>query len=165
MRRRKINQSYFKSAVFGFEDGLVSTTGIVAGLSAGARDPHLVMLAALVTMGVEAVSMGAGEFISERGVHTIRGNHHTDSPGASGVLMSLSFVGAGFIPLTPIIGLTFPRSVIVSLAAALVALFLLGVVKARIVNVKSYLRSAVETLIIGGSATLIGFLVGLALKV
>jgi len=162
--RRRVDASYFKSAIFGFEDGLVSTTGIVAGLSAGTRNPKLVLLAALVAMGVEAVSMGAGEFISERGIHAMRGNHHRDSATTSGLIMSASFVVAGFIPLLPIMLLPFPGSVYVSLAAALVALFVLGTVKAKAVQAKSPLNSAVETLIIGGAATLIGFAVGLALK-
>lgn len=162
---RKLNQSYFKSAVFGFEDGLVSTTGIVAGLSAGSHNPKVVLLAALVAMGVEAVSMGAGEYISERGIHAIRGNRHTDNATKSGILMSFSFIVAGLIPILPIMTLPFPQSVYVSLAAALVALFILGAVKARVVNVKNYLRSAFETLAIGGAATLIGFIVGLVLKV
>lgn len=164
-RRQKLDQSYFKSAIFGFEDGLVSTTGIVAGIGAGSHNPHLILLGGLVNIGVEAVSMGAGEFISERGIHAMRGNHHTDSPGTSGLVMSVSFIVAGFIPLLPIIVAPYPRSVFMSLAAALVALFCLGVVKARIVSVSSYIRSAVETLIIGGAATLIGFLVGFFLKV
>lgn len=165
MSKRRLDQSYFKSVVFGFEDGLVSTTGIVAGLSAGARDPKLVLLAGLVAMGVEAVSMGAGEFISERGVHAMRGNRHTDNPTTSGIVMSFSFVVAGLIPLLPIMLLPFPQSVWVSLAAALVALFFLGIAKTRVVRAKGYLRSAVETLVIGGVATLIGFLVGFVLKV
>lgn len=162
---RRVDASYFKSAIFGFEDGLVSTTGIVAGLSAGTRDPKLVLMAALVAMGVEAVSMGAGEFISERGIHAMRGNHHHDSATTSGFIMSLFFVVAGLIPLLPIMILTFPTSVYVSLAAALVALFLLGIVKSKAVHVKNYWRSGIETLIIGGAATLIGFIVGLALKI
>lgn len=164
-RRRAIDQSYFKSAVFGFEDGLVSTTGIVAGLSAGSRDPKLVLLAALVAMGVEAVSMGAGEFISERGVHAMRGNRHTDSPVSSGLVMSFSFVVAGFIPLLPIMVLKFPQSLVVSLIFALIALFCLGIARTRVVNARGYWRSAIETIIVGGGATLIGFIVGLVLKV
>jgi len=162
--KRNVDSSYFKSAVFGFEDGLVSTTGIVAGLSAGSHDPKLVLMGGLVAMGVEAVSMGAGEFISERGVHAMRGNRHTDSPTTSGLVMSFSFVVAGFIPLAPIMLLKFPHSVLVSLALALVALFCLGIAKTRVVNAKGYLRSAIETLVIGGVATLIGFLVGFFLK-
>ena len=164
MPRRRLDGSYFKSAVFGFEDGLVSTTGIVAGIAAGSKNPKFVLLAGLVAIGVEAVSMGAGEFLSERSLHQIRGNHHRDKASLSGVLMSFSFVVAGLIPITPVAILPFPQSVYVSLAAALVALFFLGIIKARLIHVP-LLRSAVETIVIGGGATLIGFIVGLVLKV
>lgn len=165
MRHRKIDESYFKSAIFGFEDGLVSTTGVVAGLGAGGHNPHLIILGGLVNIGAQAVSMGAGEYLSERGVHAMRGNHHKDVAGHSGIVMSVSFIVAGFIPLAPIMLVPYPHSIIVSLAAALVGLFVLGVAKAKVVFVKSYLRSAIETLIIGGLAALIGFIVGISLRV
>ncbi len=163
-RRRRIDQSYLKSAIFGFEDGLVSTTGIVAGLSAGAHDPHIIVLGALVNIGVEAVSMGAGEFISERGIHSLRGNRHTDSASLSGVVMGASFMVAGLIPLLPVLVLPYPHSIVISLAAALAAMFGLGLVRTKAVGSSNYWRSAVETLAIGGTATLIGFLVGLLVK-
>jgi VIT1/CCC1 family predicted Fe2+/Mn2+ transporter len=164
-RRRQINQSYFKSIIFGFEDGLVSTTGMVAGLAAGSQNAKIVILGGLVNIASEGLSMGAGEFISERGIHAMRGNRHTDNAALSGVIMSLSFAVAGFIPLLPVMTMSFPKSLYTSLGAALLALFLLGVVKTRAIRAKGPLRSAIETLVIGGGAALIGFLVGVFLKI
>lgn len=165
MRRRHLDASYFKSAIFGFEDGLVSTTGMVAGLAAGSLNAKLVILGGLVNIASEGLSMGAGEFISERGIHAMRGNRHRDSAALSGVVMSLSFAVAGLIPLLPVMLGHFPQSVFVSLVSALIALFLLGAIKTRAVNAPGPLRSAIETLIIGGGAALIGFLVGWILRV
>jgi VIT1/CCC1 family predicted Fe2+/Mn2+ transporter len=81
----------------------------VAGLSAGSSESALSFNGALIAMGVEAVSMGAGEFISERGVHAMRGNRHTDSATTSGIVMSIALFGAGLIPILPIIILPFPH--------------------------------------------------------
>lgn len=164
MARRRVDESYFKSAIFGFEDGLVSTTGLVAGLSAGSKDPKFILLGGLVAIGVEAMSMGAGEYLSEHGVHQLKGSQHKDRASLSGFLMSLSFLIAGLIPLTPIIFLPFPLSLYISLIAALVALFLLGVVQAKIARVRG-LRGAVEMIVIGGLATVVGFILGLIAKI
>ena len=55
----KIHQDYFRSILFGFEDSLVSTTGVIAGVAVGSRDAQTILLAAIVTMIVEALAMGA----------------------------------------------------------------------------------------------------------
>ena len=60
----KINQDYIRSLVFGFQDALVSTTGIVVGISVGVHNKQFIILSALVAISVEALSMGAGQYLS-----------------------------------------------------------------------------------------------------
>ena len=72
----KINPDYLRSIVFGFQDALVSTTGIVVGISAGIDNKQFIILSALVTISVEALSMGAGQYLSEKTVHELPQNHH-----------------------------------------------------------------------------------------
>jgi len=48
----KINQDYLRSLVFGFQDALVSTTGIVVGISVGVSNKQFIILSALVAISV-----------------------------------------------------------------------------------------------------------------
>ena len=66
-----IHEDYLRSIMFGFQDGLVSTTGVVAGISAGVDVKSIIVLAAFVAVSVEASSMAAGQYTSEKAVHQL----------------------------------------------------------------------------------------------
>src|SRR5690348_8031501 len=55
-----------RELVFGLEDGLVSTLGAVAGIAAGTEDGRIVVLSGLVLISVEALSMAAGSYLSNK---------------------------------------------------------------------------------------------------
>src|SRR5689334_1511262 len=55
-----------RELVFGLEDGLVSTLGAVAGIAAGTEDGRIVVLSGLVLVSVEALSMAAGSYLSNK---------------------------------------------------------------------------------------------------
>jgi len=55
-----------RELVFGLEDGLVSTLGAVAGIAAGTEDGRIVVLSGLVLVAVEALSMAAGSYLSNK---------------------------------------------------------------------------------------------------
>lgn len=161
----EIHEDYLRSIIFGFQDSLVSTTGVIAGVSAGTSNKELVILAGLVTITVESLSMGAGQYMSEKSVHQMdKTGKHTDSLLVGGGLMALSYFLGGLVPLVPIIFLKLPLAATVSIGAALVGLFVLGYAKAHIVKVNPF-KSALEILILGGAATGIGLIVGKIFKV
>lgn len=159
----KIKDEYLRSALFGFEDALVSTTGMVVGISIGTANLKFILLASFVTVAVEAVSMGAGEFLSDEAVHELDKKQVKDNSLLSATLMFLSYVIGGLIPVIPIILLPHYQGIIGSVAIAFVSLFILGFVKGKIVKINR-LKSAAEMLMIGGLAATIGIIVGLILK-
>jgi len=55
-----------RELVFGLEDSLVSTVGVVVGVAAGAPDRGIVLLSGSVLIVVEALSMAAGSFLSSK---------------------------------------------------------------------------------------------------
>jgi predicted membrane protein (TIGR00267 family) len=55
-----------RELIFGLEDGLVSTTGAVAGIAAGTGDARIVILSGLVLVAVESLSMAAGSYLSNK---------------------------------------------------------------------------------------------------
>lgn len=161
----RLNEDYFRSVMFGLQDGLVSTTGVVVGISAGVSDKAIIILAAFVAVSVEASSMAAGEYSSEKAVHQMdRKGRHRDDLIIGAILMFFSYLLAGFIPILPF--LIFPPDIArsISISAALISLFIIGYLKGKIVKLGA-MRSAFEMLLIGGLATIIGLTVGYFLKV
>ena len=58
--------SLYREIVFGLEDSLVSTLGAVTGIAAAAANNKTVILAGIVYVAVESLSMVAGAFISSK---------------------------------------------------------------------------------------------------
>lgn len=162
-KHHPIDGDYVRSSFFGIEDSLVSTTGLIAGVSAGTTNVNFVILAGLVAIAVEAISMAAGEFLSEETEHDLtkgsRGN-----PIIGGLIMLVSYFLAGLIPLLPRIFFPPPYAEIASIGFAFVGLFILGLFKGRITG-KNPLRAGIEVLTVGGLAAMIGIFVGRALHV
>lgn len=57
---------FIREAVFGFNDGLVSTFGLTAGIVGALSSNHLVALAGLVNAIAGAISMSVGTYISTK---------------------------------------------------------------------------------------------------
>lgn len=55
-----------RDIVFGLEDGLVSTLGVITGIAEGSKSGYIVVLSGLVVIFVEALSMAAGSFLSAK---------------------------------------------------------------------------------------------------
>ena len=162
---KEIHEDYLRSIIFGFQDALVSTTGVIAGVAAGTSVKEIVILAGIVTITVEALSMGAGQYMSEKAVHQLdKTGKHTDNLYMVGGLMFTSYFLGGLVPLVPIFLFSLPLSSFISVGAALIGLFVLGYLKAKIVK-ENPLKSALEILVLGGIATVICLIVGKLLKV
>ena len=57
--------SYFRNFIFGVEDSLVSTVGLLSGIAIADVPGHTIFLTGVVLIFVEAFSMAAGTFLSE----------------------------------------------------------------------------------------------------
>ena len=160
-----LHEDYLRSALFGVQDGLVSTTGVVVGISSGVDDRSVLLLAAFVAVTVEASSMAAGQYSSEKAVHQADTlGRHTDSLLVGAAIMFGSYLLAGLVPIAPMVLLDRPLAIPATVITALGMLLLVGYVKGRMVHVRP-VRSAFELLAIGGIATAIGLIVGNVLRV
>ena len=164
MRLTRIDSDYLRSVIFGVEDGLVSSTGAVIGIAAGSNQSKIVILAGLVIVVVEAISMAAGQFITEEAVHDLEAGRHHDSLIGGAVLMFFSYLLAGLIPILPFFFLDLGPAMLTAGVLALSSLFGFGYLKGKVTKV-SKLRSAFKNFVIGGIATSIGLIVGLVFKV
>lgn len=166
MKLPKVHEDYLRSAFFGLQDGLVSTTGVVVGISAGVNDRNIVLLASLVAVTVEASSMAAGQYSSEKAVHQMNKvpSRHQDSLLIGALIMFFAYLGAGMIPILPVIIVGPPTSSYFGVTFALMGLFLVGYIRGKLTGEKPF-RNAIELLVIGGTATFVGLVVGYFLKV
>lgn len=162
---KKIHEDYLRSLMFGLQDGIVSTTGVVVGISTGISDKNIIVLAALVAVMVEASSMAAGQYSSEKAVHQMdKTGKHTDSLLLGALIMFIAYLVGGMFSVIPTLIFRQPEAKIIAIMFSFVGLFLIGYLKGQLVDHKP-LKSAMELFIIGGVATLIGIIVGSFLKV
>ncbi|MEK9178738.1 MAG: VIT1/CCC1 transporter family protein [Patescibacteria group bacterium] len=151
--------------MFGLQDGIVSTTGVVVGISTGVSDKAIIILAAFVAVTVEATSMAAGQYSSEKAVHQLdKTGRHTDNLYIGAAIMFIAYLLGGAFPILPIAVFPQEMSRIFALISAFSGLFLIGLLKGHLVEHRP-LRSAVELFIIGSIATIVGVVVGYLLRV
>lgn len=150
---------YMRNFVFGVEDSLVSTVGLLSGIAAAGAPRASILLTGTVLIFVEAVSMGIGSFLSEDSVPIYVRSRVAKRSWIGGLIMFVSYFISGFIPLLPYLFLAPHTAMWVSIGVALVALFGLGLLSAR-VSGKSIVKSAFKMFILGGLATIVGVVVG-----
>lgn len=157
----KIQREYFKSFVFGVEDSLVSTVGLLSGVALAGVATATVVLTGIVLIFVEAFSMAAGEYLSEYETEEYQRQGEVSSHTSliSSGIMFFSYIVSGFIPLAPYFIFDTQSALVYSVGASLVALFTLGLVGARLTHT-SYVRHALRMVLVGGAAVLVGVLAG-----
>lgn len=152
---------YLKSFVFGVEDSLVSTVGLLSGVAVSGRDKETIILAGVVLIFVEAFSMGIGSLLSENAEEEFKSG--VDLPikrsSLAALIMFVSYFIAGFIPLLPYLFFEIQLAFWVSVFFALISLFILGAISAKISGT-SIVRNGLEMFFIGGAAILLGVIVG-----
>lgn len=168
MKRKIISSSviYLRNFVFGVEDSLVSTVGLLSGIAAGGVNRKSIILTGVVLLFVEALSMAVGSFLSESSAEEYESRKIVSNrrPLVGALVMFASYFLSGFIPLTPYIFTSVTQAFILSISASIVALGLLGWVSARISH-SPETRSVWEMIILGGLAIAIGVLVGNLIKI
>ena len=165
MKKVSFARRYIQEVIFGFEDSFVSTVGAVTGMAAGVSHRGVVILAGVVIIVVEATSMAAGSYISDKAKRDAAkaDGHECRLEGRSsvmaGVVMGISYLVAGIFPVLPYIFLPVAKAIAPSIILTLVMLFLVGVWQTRFTK-RSWIKSGSEILLVGGAAIVIGFAVG-----
>ena len=159
---RKILGHFAQTVIFGIEDSLVSTVGLLSGIVIGGLDRSAVILTGMVLIFVEALSMAAGSFLSEASAEEIANSKKDGIIRHSfvhGILMFFSYFIAGFIPLFPYVIRTISNPLEISIITSLIALFILGAASARAAKISIW-KIGLRMFIIGGLAIGVGIAVG-----
>lgn len=149
-----------RNFIFGIEDSLVSTLGVVSGIAVADVAPPTILLSGIVLIFVEAFSMGVGSFLSEESVQELRVRRHVSfAPSLAGALvMFISYVTAGFLVLAPYTVLLPHEALVWSVVLSLAALFLLGAFSARVARV-GMVSHGLRMMAVGGVAIALGMFV------
>ena len=153
--RKKIDSDYLRNILFGAEDSLVSTVGVLFGLSSSHEfTSRLLIITGMTLIAVEAISMGVGSYLAETEVHEIEPKkEHKDSTILDGVIMFFSYLFFGFITLFPYIIFPINYAGYISITTTLGFLFLVGYAPTN------KIRDGLRMFLVAGFAILIGFLI------
>ena len=150
---------FLRNLVFGVEDGLVSTVGLLSGIAIAGVPRGTILLTGVVLIFVEAFSMAAGSFLSEASVEEMDGGVD-DTRGSvdAAVIMFAAYFVAGLIPLFPYLKFEVGQAFPISIVCSVVALLVLGYWSGRKTN--AAWRKAVRMALVGGLAILVGVFAG-----
>ncbi len=82
-----------------------------------------------------------------------------EDPRKDALVMAVSFIAGAMVPVLPYALLDRGKAFVLSIALACACLFAAGAIKARVVGLNLWL-SGLQTLAVGGAATIIGYLLG-----
>lgn len=157
----KETEILIRNFIFGVEDSLVSTVGLLSGIAVAGISKTEIFLTGIVLIFVEAFSMGTGSFLSEHSVEEYE--TQKDVPLgrsiAGAIVMFLSYLGSGLIPTIPYAVLPKENAFVVSILFSLGGLFLLGIVSSQFFKIKSK-RHVFEMVVLGGLAIGVGVAIG-----
>lgn len=154
--------------IFGVEDSLVSTVGLLSGIAAGGVSRPTIFLTGVVLIFVEAFSMGVGSYLSTKSEHEYLNNHgfwqkKRASAAPASLVMFAAYIIAGVVPLIPYVFLPVGYALAVSVVCSLTSLFLLGLWTGAVTHVHP-IKTAVRMLLFGGTAIFIGLMVGMIVR-
>lgn len=155
----ELRSHFLKNFIFGVEDSLVSTVGLLSGIVVGGLDQSAIILTGVVLIFVEALSMGVGSFLSESHGQEYKVKAKVDPKPVivGGIIMFISYFIAGFIPLAPYLIFEVSQAFIFSVMLSLITLFFLGAWSAK-VSQRSIFSMGMRMMIVGGLAIIAGIL-------
>jgi VIT1/CCC1 family predicted Fe2+/Mn2+ transporter len=150
-----------RNFIFGVEDSLVSTVGLLSGVATAGSTRAVIIMTGVVLIFVEAFSMAVGSYLAERATKEY-GKKEVGSMRATAIssaIMLGSYFGAGLIPLSPYIITDPSRAFYYSIVASLFALAVLGIISAKVLKL-SVAHNALRMFLMGGFAIALGVFVG-----
>lgn len=160
-----MRRGILRNFIFGAEDSLVSTVGLLSGVSFAGLNSRSVILSGVILILVEALSMAAGVYIAEDSTNELEPKSRQDNQLSDGVVMFFTYLLIGLIPLLPYFYAEDTRAGFYwSIGFSLAAMLAIGIFKGLIVG-RHILKSALKVVAIGGTVTVIAIIVGLLISI
>ncbi len=160
----------YRDIIFGLEDSIVSTLGVVVGIAAGTGNRSVTILSAIVVIVVESLSMTAGSYLSNKSELEIlcarRGLEVKKKESAfllesliDSFFMLVSYIAGGILSVLPFFILSPQFAILPAIILSIASLFSIGFIKGRYVGVNA-VRSGLEMSLVSFFAAGLGYLVG-----
>lgn len=156
---------YARNFIFGSEDSLVSTVGLLAGVASAGIAKKEIIISGIILICVEAFSMSVGSFLSEKETEESSSSNiqKNSNPVMASIIMLISYIFCGLIPLSPYFFMNTQNAFWWSIIASIIFLFILGFISAKILKIK-VLKTTLRMTIMGSMAIGLGVIVGLIMK-
>jgi len=159
-----MQRGYLRNFIFGAEDSLVSTVGLLSGVSFAGLANGEIILSGIILILVESISMGAGVYLSEDSANELPQPGEHDNTLADAAIMFISYLLIGLIPLLPYIFSVDPKiGFYWSVGFSLLSLFCLGLFKGYVIG-RHLIYSALKIFAVGTLVVIIAVAVGLLVK-
>ncbi|MGI5835682.1 MAG: VIT1/CCC1 transporter family protein [Chloroflexota bacterium] len=162
-RRRRLRRTiehYLPDLVYGANDGLITTFAVVSGVAGASLASSIILILGFANLLADGFSMGASNYLSMRSrVDRGRGQPRTDAV-LHGSATFGAFVVAGAVPLIAyVVPIPIAYSFTVSIGLTLVTLFIVGALRAAVIELKWW-RSGMEMLLVGSGAAALAYVIG-----
>lgn len=186
LRPPKFDPSLLKAAVYGANDGIVTTFAVMAGVVGANLSPAIVIILGFANLFADGISMGLGDYLGERSERQLRAlnggrqcqlyrrfgipceNDEYHGPiWATGLMTFCSFLVAGFFPILPfVLAAGFKLDInqfAFSLLTAAIILFLVGASRTKFMGGRWY-YNGFEMLTVGMLAAGVAYFIGMITK-
>jgi len=158
-------KNYLPEFVYGGIDGSITTFAIVSGVVGASLSSSIILILGFANLFADGFSMAASNYLSEKSKEDLLSGKRAVRKSLAkkkAFVTFLSFLIIGFIPLLSFV-FGFKNQYVFSIALTAIALVVVGWFKG-LVTKKNKFYSSLQTLIIGGIAATIAFLVGYFIK-
>jgi len=173
MLKKRTQRKYISEFVYGATDGAITTFAIVAGVIGAGLSSAVVLILGFANLFADGFSMAASNYLSTKSQNEVYAKHkhthsHIKNPKKTALVTFFSFLVIGLIPLlsfviAPMSPAIEENKFLYSAILTGMAFLIVGGIKGKVVG-KHYTKSALTTLLIGGIAALLAFLVGYFLR-
>lgn len=170
---KDFERKYLADFVYGGIDGAITTFAIVAGVIGASLDSLIIIILGFANLFADGFSMATSNYLSTKSQNEVDSRQNrkkidAKDPKKTALATLVFFLIVGFIPLlsfvvAPVSPFLEENKFFISFLLTGAALFIVGAFKGKIIG-KHWLKSAFETLFIGGIAAFIAYIVGAVLK-
>lgn len=167
---KRVERKYLPEFVYGGMDGVITTFAIVSGVVGAALSPMIVLILGFANLAADGFSMSVSNYLSVKSRNEVVRRPENDERKTASVTL-LAFIVMGLIPLLSfVIASVTGNDYFVQnqfLLAGIftgIALLIIGWMRG-IVTGKHKIKSAIQTLVLGGIAAFLAFIVGKGISV
>lgn len=170
--KKSVEKKYLAEFVYGGIDGTVTTFAVVAGAIGASLEASVILILGFANLFADGFSMAVSNYLSTKSQKEIdridKKIRIEKEPRKTALATFVFFLIVGFIPLLSFVAaLPFPEledyKFTISFILTGIALLIIGAFRGKIAGKNSW-KTSIETLLVGGTAAFIAFVVGYLIK-